>query len=87
MFNHLMFGTGKSNDNFEDALEAFELYFKLTDSIYQSWYLLGSCYSRAYENQAAYMKKLNEIAGECGLTTKDEVMELLFLSHNQDSRV
>ena len=87
VFNNLVFGTGKSNDNFEDVLEAFELYFKPTQSIYQSWYLLGSCYSGAYENQAAFMNKLNEIAGKCGFTTKDEVVKLLFLIHNQDSRV
>ena len=33
------------------------------------------------------MNKLNKIAGECGFTTKDEVVKLLFLIHNQDSRV
>ena len=33
------------------------------------------------------MKKLTEIAGGCGFTTKDELMKLLFLIHNQDSRV
>ena len=46
MFNNLVFGTGKSKDKFEDVLEAFELYFLLMQS-----YLLGSCYSGAYENQ------------------------------------
>ena len=33
------------------------------------------------------MNKLNEIAAECGFTTKDEVVKLLFLIHNQESRV
>ena len=87
VFNNLVFGTGKSNEKFEDVLEAFELYFKPTQSIYQSWYLLGSFYSGACESQAAFMNKLNEIAGECGFTTKDEVVKLLFLIHNQDARV
>ena len=87
VFNNLVFGVEKSNENFEDVLEAFELYFKPTQSIYQSWYLLGSCYWGAYENQAAFLNKLNGIAAECGFTTKDEVVKLLFLIHNQDSRV
>ena len=78
----LCFGIGKSNVQFEDVLEVFELYFKLTKSIYQLWYLLGSCYLGAYENQAVFMNKLNEIASECGFTTKDEVLKLLFLIHN-----
>ena len=35
VFNNLVFGTGKSNDKFENVLEAVELYFKPTQSIYQ----------------------------------------------------
>ena len=70
-----------------DVLEASELYFKPMQSIYQSWYLLGSCYSGAYEKQVAFISKLNEIAGEYGFTTKDEVVKLLLLIHKQYSRV
>ena len=82
----MVLGTGKSNEKFEDVSEAFELYFKPTQSIYQSKYLLGSCYSGACESQIAFMNKLNEIARECRFTTKDEVVKLLFLIHNQDVR-
>ena len=59
MFNNLIFCTGK----FEDILEAFELYFKPTQSIYQSLYPLGSYYSEVYENQVAFVSKLYENAG------------------------
>ena len=57
-----VFGVEKSSKNFEDILEAFELYFKPMQSIYQLWYLLGSCYLETYVNQAAFITKLNEIA-------------------------
>ena len=33
------------------------------------------------------MNILNEIVGECGFMTKDDVVKLLFLIHNKDSRV
>ena len=33
------------------------------------------------------MNRLNEIVGECEFTTKDEVVKLLFLIHNQDTRI
>ena len=39
------------------------------------------------KTRLTFMNKVNEIASECGFTTKDEVVKLLFLIHNQDSRV
>ena len=87
LYSVLVFGIQKSNEKFGDVLEAFQLHFKPPESIYQLWYLLGSCYSGAYENQAAFMKRHNEIAGEHGFTTKNEVVQLMLLIYNHDSEV
>ena len=57
-------------ENLTENLKMFwkcELYLQPTQSFYQSWYLLISYYSEAYENQVVFMNKLNEITGECDL--------------------
>ena len=67
--------------------DAFEAYFKPTQSLFQSWYQLGGQYSSSFKSQMDFMLKLKEIANDCSFTNSDEVVKFLFLTHNQNSRV
>ena len=73
--------------NVQHILEAFEAYFKPTQSLFQSWYQLGGQYSSSFKSQMDFMLKLKEIANDCSFTNSDEVVKFLFLTHNQNSRV
>ena len=41
VYDELEFGAGKSKTNVQHVLDAFEAYFKPTQSLFQSWYQLG----------------------------------------------
>ena len=68
-------------------LDAFEQYFKPEWNIFQSWYSLGSIYSRAFKTQSDFYHKLNSVANDCNFTNKDEIVKFLYLTHNQNTRV
>ena len=87
VYDELGFGTGKSKTNVQHILDAFETYFKLMQSLFQSWYQLGGQYSSSFKSQTNFMLKLKEIANDCSFTNSDEVVKFLFLTHNQTSRV
>ena len=87
VYDELGFGAGKSKTNVQHVLNAFEAYFKPTQSLFQSWYQLGGQYSSSFKSQTDFMLKLKEIANDCSFTNSDEVVKFLFLTHNQNSRV
>ena len=68
-------------------LDAFEQYLKPEWNIYQSWYSLGSIYSRAFKTQSYFYHKLNSVANDCNFINKDEIVKFLYLTHNQNTRV
>ena len=87
VYNELEFSAGKSKTNVQYVLEAFEAYFKPTQSLFQSWYQFGRQYSNSFKSQMDFMLKLKEIVNDCSFTNSDEVVKFLFLAHNLKSRV
>ena len=85
--NHLVFPKGKSKNVYQDVIDQFTLYFKPTQSIIQSWYLLSNLTSASCKNQTEFMNRLLDIASECALNNKDEVVKILFMIHNANTRV
>ena len=87
VYNDLEMDPGKSKEKYKDVVEAFEKYFKPTQSLFQSWYQLGGIYSSSFKSQTEFMLKLKEKAHDCSFTNADEIIKFLFLTHNQNSRV
>ena len=56
-------------------------------NIFQSWYALGSIYSRCFKTQSEFYHKLNSVVNDCSFTNKEEIVKFLFLTHNQNTRV
>ena len=77
VYDELEFGAGKSKTNVQHVLNAFEAYFKPTQSLFQSWYQLGGQYSSSFKSQMGFMLKLNKIANDCSFTNSDEVVKFL----------
>ena len=78
---------GKSKGVYKDVVEAFESYFKPTQSQFQCWYQLGALYSGAFKTQSEFMMRLKDVAEGCEFSKKEEHIKFLFLTHNQNSRV
>ena len=68
-------------------LDAFERYFKPEQNVFQSWYALGFIYSGAFKTQSEFYHKLNSVANDCNFTNKDKIVKVLYLTHNQNTRV
>ena len=64
----------------------FEKHFKLSQSVLQSWYQLGSIYSSQCQGQTEFMSKLHDVANDCSLANKDEIGKFLFLIHKTNER-
>ena len=78
---------GLNKDKSEDVLKAFASYFKPSQSVLQLWFQLGNIYTNQFKTQSEFMNKLREVAGECSLTTPEEVIKLLFVIHNTNTKV
>ena len=65
----------------------FKCHFKPERNIFQSWYTLGSIYSSAFKTQSEFYLKFNSMANDCNFTNKDEIVKLLYLTHNQNTWV
>ena len=88
VFNNLTFDAeGKDKLKIDDVLFMFEKHFKHTQSVLQSWYQLGSLYSSQCKDQTEFMSKLCDVANDCSLANKDEIVKFLFLIHNTNERV
>ena len=74
-------------DEPDNVLEAFEKHFKLEQNQFHSWYTLGSVYSGHFKCQHDFLTRLREIARDCSFANADEIVCLLFLTHNQNTRV
>ena len=71
----------------EQLLAAFEKYFKPERNVFQSWYTLGSIYSKAFKTQSEFYHNLNTVANDCQFDNKEEIVKFLFLTHNQNTCV
>ena len=54
---------------------------------FHSWYTLGSIYSEQFKCQNDFLNRLKEIARDCSFTSVYEIINFLFLTHNQNTRV
>ena len=68
-------------------LDAFECYFKPECNTFQSLYALGSIYSGAFKTQSEFYHKLKSVANNCNFTNKEEIVQFLYLTYNQNTRV
>ena len=87
LFNNLYFEAERNEKNKVDhVLFMFEKCFKPTQSVLQSWYLLGSIHSSQCKDQTEFMSKLHDVANDCSFANKDEIVKILFLIHNTNER-
>ena len=87
IFNSLMFPEDKDKKKLTNVLEVVGEHFKPTQSVLQSWYQLGSVYSSQCNDQMEFLNKLKNVAADCSLSNKDEVIKFLFLIHITNERV
>ena len=77
----------KNKTVLKDVIEQFDLYFKPSQSTFQSWYELGSLYSSQFKNQSDFLNKLIDVSNDCNLDNPNELVKFLFLVHNQNAHV
>ena len=68
-------------------IEQFDLYFKPSQSTFQTWYELGSLYSLQFKNQSDFLNKLIDVSNDCNLDNPNVLVKFLFLVHNQNVHV
>ena len=83
--NTIDFPLTKSKTVLKDVIEQFNLYFKPSQSTFQSWYELGSLYSAQFKSQSDFLNKLIDVFNACNLDSPNELMKFLFLVHNQNA--
>ena len=87
LINTIEFPLTKSKSVLKDVIEQFDLYFKPSQSTFQSWYELGSLYSSQFKNQNDFLNKLIDVSKDCNLDNPSELVKFLFLVHNQNACV
>ena len=87
LINTIEFPPTKSKSVLKDVMEQFDLYFKPSQSTFQSWYELGSLYSSQFKNQSDFLNKLIDVSKDCNLDNPNELVKFLFLVHNQNACV
>ena len=87
LINTINFPPGKSKEVLQDVIEQFDLYFKPSQNMFQSWYELRSLYSSQFKNQNDFLNKLIDVSKDCNLDNPDELVKFLFLVHNQNACV
>ena len=87
IFTNLMFLEDKDKKKLIDVREVLGGHFKPTQSVLQSWYQLGSVYSSQCNDQMEFLNKLKDVAADCSLSNKEEVIKFLCLIHNINERV
>ena len=87
LINTIEFPPTKSKSVLKDVIEQFDLYFKPSQSTFQSWYELGSLYSSQFKNQSDFLNKLIDVSKDCNLNNPNELVKFLFLVHNQNAHV
>ena len=87
LINTLTFPPDKSKEVLKDVIKQFNLYFKPSQNMFQSWYELRSFYSSQFKNQNDFLNKLINVSKDCNLDNPDELMKFLLLVHNQNARV
>ena len=84
LINTIEFPPTKSKPVLKDVIEQFDLYFKPSQSTFQSWYELGSLYSSQFKNQSDFLNKLIDVSKVCNPDSPNELVKFLFLIHNQN---
>ena len=87
LINTIEFPLTKIKSVLKDLIEQFDLYFKPSQSTFQSWYELGSLYSSQFKNQSDFLNKLIDVSKDCNLNNPNELVKFLFLVHNQNAHV
>ena len=87
LINTINFPPGKSKEVLQDVIEQFDLYFKPSQNMFQSWYEPRSLYSSQFKNQNDFLNKLIDVSKDCNLDNPDELVKFLFLVHNQNAHV
>ena len=79
--------TGYDKSKWEDVGKAFGEEFKPCQTVMQSWYQLGNLYSSHCKDQTEFMTRIKELAKEGGFTNQEEIIQFLFLIHNNNTKV
>ena len=58
LINKIEFPPTKSKTVLKDVIKQFDLYFKPSQSTFQSWYELGSFYSSQFKSQSDFLNRL-----------------------------
>ena len=87
IYGNFIWTAAADKDDPLKVLKAFEDYFKLVQNKYHCWYSLSGIYSSQFRSQSEFMVKLCECVRECLFEKSDEVVKLLFLTHNQNTHV
>ena len=87
LINTIEFPLTKSKSDLKDVIEQFNLYFKPSQSIFQSWFELGSLYSLQFKNQSDFVNKLINVFNDHNLENPNELVKFLSLVHNQNAHV
>ena len=87
IYDNLTFTEPAHKDLPDKALEAFSNYLKPERNVFHSWYTLGSIYSNQFKSQSDFYNCLQCVAKECNLSSHDEVVKFLFLTHNNNTHV
>ena len=87
LINPIEFPLTKSKSVLKDVIEQFDLYFKPSQSTFQSWYELGFLYSSQFKNQSDFLNKLIDVSKDCNLNNPNELVKFLFLVQNQNAHV
>ena len=85
LINTIDFPPTKSKTVLKDVIEQFDLYFKPSQSTFQSWYELGFLYSSQFKIQSDFLNKLIDVSNDCNLDNPNELVKFLFLVHNQNA--
>ena len=73
LINTIEFPLTNSRSVLKDVIEQFDLYFKPSQSTFQSWYELGSLYSSQFKNQSDFLNKLIDVSKDCNLDNPNEL--------------
>ena len=87
LINTIYFPPTKSKTVLKDVIKQFDLYFKPSQSTFQSWHELGSLYSLQFKNQSDFLNKLIDVSNDCNLDNPSELVKFLFFVHNQNACV
>ena len=56
-------------------------------NVFHLWYTLGSIYSNQFKSQSDFYNHLQCVSKECNFSSHDEVVNFLFLTHNNNTHV